>query len=123
MTTLSQLQNLITFTPAARTATANGTGVDLQGYINPGGRQMKAYLNVGTVSGTSPTLDVKMQESDDNSVFTDIAGATFAQKTAQGAEEIHFKTNKRYVRAAATIAGTTPSFTFDTTVLAEKRIK
>lgn len=122
MQTLLNLINLFLFTPAARTATANGAGVDLQGYTQPGGRQMKAILTNGTTSGTSPTLDVKIQESDDNSVFTDISGATFAQKTAAGNEEIHFRTNKRYVRAVATIGGTTPSFTFAVLLLVGKRV-
>lgn len=123
MTTLSQVGYLVTFTPAARTATANGTGVDLTGYINSGGRALKAILDNGTTSGTTPTLDVKIQDSDDNSVFADITGATFTQLTAAGNQEIHFRTNKRYVRAVATIAGTTPSFTFDVVVLAVKRMK
>ncbi|TXH55825.1 MAG: hypothetical protein E6Q97_07990 [Desulfurellales bacterium] len=121
MNTLLQLVNLFLFTPAARTATANGTGVDLQGYTNPGGRQMKAILTNGTTSGTSPTLDVKLQDSDDNSTFADITGATFAQKTAAGNEEIQFRTNKRYVRAVATIGGTSPSFTFAVLLLVNKR--
>lgn len=123
MTTLSQVGYLVTFTPAARTATANGTGVDLTGYINPGGRAMKAIVNNGTTSGTTPTLDVKMQDSPDNSVWTDITGATATQLTAAGNAEISFRTNQKWVRAVATIGGTTPSFTFDVIVLAVKRQK
>lgn len=122
MNALSHLINLFLFTPAARTANANGTGVDLQGYTQPGGRQLKAILTNGTTSGTTPTLDVKLQDSDDNTTFTDITGATFAQKTAAGNEEIHFRTNKRYVRAVATIGGTSPSFTFAVLLLAQKRV-
>lgn len=121
MATQSNFAVLELFSAAARTASANGTGVDLQGYVNPGGRQMKAYLNVGAASGTTPTLDVKIQESDDDSTYTDISGATFTQATAAITEEIHFRTSKRYVRAVATIGGTTPSFTFCVVLLAEKR--
>lgn len=33
--------NILNLLPAlARTASANGSGVDLRGYVNPGGRQM-----------------------------------------------------------------------------------
>lgn len=111
------------FNAAARTATANGTGADLKTYAapGPGSQQMKAIITCGTAAGTTPTLDVKLQESDDNSTFTDISGATFTQLTAAGSEEIEFQTNKRYVRAVATIAGTSPSFTFATLLIAGKR--
>ena len=122
MATQANLDIKILFPALARTATANGTGVDLQGYINAGGRQMKAFLDVGAVSGTTPTLDVKLQDSADNVTYADIAGATFAQATAATSQAIHFRTNKRYVRAVATIAGTTPSFTCSVYALAEKRL-
>lgn len=96
----------------AVTSTTNGTGVDLQGTINPGGRGFGAWLAVSAASGTSPTCDVKIQESDDNSTFTDITGATFTQLTTTSTGElIQVRTNKRYVRAVATLAGTSPSFT------------
>ena len=115
-----ELKNLL---PAlTRTASANGTSVDLQGYVNPGRRQMKAYLNTGEVSGTTPTQDVKIQESADNTTFTDVSGATFAQQTTIGSEAIHFRTNKRYVRAVTAITGGTPSFTSGCYLLVEKRL-
>jgi hypothetical protein len=96
---------------AARTATANGTGID---FVNGDGFCF-AMLHVGTTSGTAPTLDVKIQESTDNSTFTDISGATFTQATAAqsaGADvpRITFNRTKQYLRAVATIGGTTPSF-------------
>jgi hypothetical protein len=121
MATLSEFGALELLAPATRTASANGAGVDLQPYTNPGGRNVKAVLDVGTVTGTSPTLDVKMQQSDDNSTFSDISGAAFAQQTAAGLNELHFVATKRYVRAVATIAGTSPSFPCATVLLAQKR--
>lgn len=108
---------------AARTATANGTGVDTQAYTNSQGHEYAAHLNVGTVTGTSPTLDVKVQESDaSGSGYADISGATFAQKTAAGTETIYFRSNKRYVRVVATIGGTSPSFPCACVLLAHKRL-
>jgi hypothetical protein len=121
MATLSEFGALELLPAATRTASANGTGVDLQKYTNPGGRAMKAVLEVGTVTGTSPTLDVKMQQSDDNSTFADISGAAFAQVTAAGLSELHFQATKRYVRAVATIGGTSPSFPCAVVILAQKR--
>lgn len=115
------------FPAAARTATANGSGLDMvttvTGRHKPflTERMYKAIVSCGTVSGTTPTLDLKIQESDDNSNWSDITGATFTQLTAAGREEIHFKSNKRYIRAVATIGGTTPSFTFSVVLLGYER--
>lgn len=107
------------FAAAARTASANGTAVNLSGYAAK--RQMLAYLDVGEVSGTSPTLDVKIQESADGSTWADIPGAAFARKTAVAQETLYFATTKKYVRAVATIGGTSPSFTFGCYLVALKR--
>lgn len=109
--------------PAARkTSSATGADVDLKGYINPGGRQMKAFLSVSAVSGTSPTLDVKIQEADATSTYTDVTSASFTQlTTVSGNQEIHFRTNKRYVRAIATLGGTSPIFDAAVVLLVEKR--
>lgn len=98
--------------PSTRTATVTGTGVDLSPYVNTVNTNLKIVADVGTVTGTTPTLDIKIQDSDDNSTYADITSATFTQITATGtgAVEIHTKTNKRYIRAVGTIGGTTPSF-------------
>lgn len=103
--------------PVTATASANGTGVDTQGYSDA-----MVVLEVGTVSGTTPTLNVKIQESDDNSSFSDVTGATFTQVSATGSSQVLRVTElnlvrKRYLRAVATIAGTTPSFAFGTEFL------
>lgn len=102
---------------AARTATVNGSGADLWGVAGRA-REVIAVLSSAAGTGTTPTLDVKLQESDDNSSFTDIAaaniagGAQFAQVTTVASfQERIYRPQKRYVRAVATIGGTTPSFT------------
>ena len=122
MTNLIDLVNMVvsgaSFTPGAQTTTANGTGVDLAN----GTESTNAVLNVGTVTGTTPTLNVKMQESDDNTTFLDIAGATFTQVTATTARQvIRFLRGKRYCRCVATIAGTTPSFAMGLDLFAQKK--
>lgn len=97
------------FAPVARTTTANGTGVDLQGAAD-----VLVVLNNGTTSGTTPTLDVKIQDSADNSTFADVTGLTFTQVTAALTNPVALQVDpravRRYIRAVATIAGTTPSF-------------
>ncbi len=121
MANLTEFDVKVLLGAGARTASASGSGVDLQPLTHAGGRAMKAFVDVAAVSGTTPTLDLKMQESDDNSSWSDIAGAAFVQKTAVGQDSIHFRTIKRYVRVVATIGGTTPSFTFGVYLMGQKR--
>lgn len=98
---------------AAVTATANGTSIDNTSSTAYGG---SAALHVTVVSGTNPTLDVKIQHSTDNSTWADLI--TFTQVTADNQSE--YKTTatptttvNRYTRAIWTVGGTdTPTFTF-----------
>lgn len=93
----------------ARAASANGAGVDVRDYHGRG----KIVLSTGTVTGTSPTQDVKIQDSADNSTFADLSPAlAFTQQTAAGKQELQvdLDTVRRYIRAVTTIAGTSPSF-------------
>jgi len=90
-------------------ANTNGSAVDLRGYVGRG--ELRFFLSVGSVSGTSPTLDVKIQQSDSSSSgFADITGAAFAQVDAVGNQEIKVTPTKRYVRAVVTVGGTSPVF-------------
>lgn len=79
--------------------------------------------SLGVVSGTTPTLDVKMQESDDDTTWTDIAGAIFTEVSAANQEQrIRFLHSKRYCRSYATIGGTnSPSFDAAVEVLAQAK--
>ena len=100
------LQSLV---PAVRTSSGDGVSADMKDYI--GGAE--ATLDVGAASGTTPTLNVKLQDSEDDSSFADIVGATFAEVTAANKiESIRFDVDaaRRHVRAVATIAGSSPSF-------------
>ncbi len=103
--------------PATVTATTNGSGVDRTGY-----EHMVAILDIGGVSGT-PTFDVKVQDSADNSAFADYvpeitgiqnaAGTTaaFPQKTANGIShlDVDLRGARKYIRAVITVGGGTPS--------------
>lgn len=101
--------------PSVRTTSANGSAVDLQATIHPGGREIKAYLNLSSTAGTSPSVTGKIQDSDTTTAadFTDVSGATFTAitSTAGGTEAIHFQTNKRYVRAVLTFTANTTEAT------------
>lgn len=109
------------FAPAARTATANGTGVDMLDYEG----SALVILDSAAGGGTSPTLDVKLQESDTSGgTYTDIAGAAFAQVTGTASQQklvIDASKAKRFVRAVATIGGTSPTFTCAVAFVALKK--
>ena len=106
--------------PQARTADGSGTAIDTHGsaYGNP--RELVCHVDVGEVSGTSPTLDVKLEDSDDDSSFADVSGGAFTQKTATGVQELRATGFRRYVRAVAAVGGTSPSFTFGVVAVAGK---
>jgi hypothetical protein len=101
------------------TADGNGTGVDLQQFVG----SVAIVLAAKNTAGSTPTLDIKLQDSADNSTFADIAGATFTQVTDAGTsaavlEKISLNVNAcaRYVRAVKDIGGTS-SPAFDVTVV------
>lgn len=74
---------------------------------NGAGREMLILLNTGTFSTGS--LDLKIQESDDNSTWNDITGAAFPQITSANDEKLYIgriqiEHRKRYFRAHETLA-------------------
>jgi hypothetical protein len=100
---------------AAQTASFNSNSVDLSKF-----ERCLAILDIGAVTGTSPTFDAKWQESPDNSTFTDVAGfsnlsittiTTANQTKTMEIRPSQLSAGKRYVRVAVTIGGTSPSFT------------
>ncbi len=113
------------FTLAARTVTLNSG--DLTNPINA--RGVLLYLNVTAASGTTPTLDVKVQHKDSlQAIYVDVPGGAFTQKTGAITDTLVVYpgiavTANRQVsatigavwRIVATIGGTTPSFTFSVT--------
>ena len=103
------------------TANADGVGVDLQGYQGA----LKVILNSGAGGGTSPTLDIKIQDSADNSVFADVSGKVFTQVTGVASIQslaIDTRAVRRYIRAALTITGTSPTFGLAITAVGQKQI-
>lgn len=90
---------------AAKTnGTSNGTGVDMASYEG-----VEFVFAVGVV--TDGTHTPKIQESDDNSVFTDVAAADQIGTLAVLASNVHqtcgYIGTKRYVRPVITTASAT----------------
>jgi hypothetical protein len=96
-----------TLSPAARTANANGVGVDLQGFEG-------ALVLIQTGVITDGTHAFEVQESDDNVTFTAVADADLqGTEPSVGATDddkvyrIGYVGTKRYVRVVSTASGTT----------------
>ncbi|MEE4546462.1 hypothetical protein V2S66_31420 [Streptomyces sp. V4-01] len=100
-------------TPGVRTDTAAtlGTAVDTGGSLSFGAQ---AYLHLGAFTGTDVT--VKIQDSADNSSFTDVASLAFTQVTAAPATQriaiANTATVRRYVRATTVTTGGFTSASF-----------
>lgn len=104
----------------ARTATYSGTAFDSAAYDGT----VKFLLDVGAVTGTSPTCDFKITHSDTSGgTYTDVTGATASQITATGIREINVDIGaaKQFLKVTGTIAGTTPSFTISEAIVGQKK--
>lgn len=97
---------------AARTATASS------GPVAAAGQATVALLLVhcSAASGTTPTLDVALEQSADGSSWSAVTGGAATQLTAAGNRIATGLITANYVRATATIGGTTPSFTFSASI-------
>ncbi len=100
-----------------------GSSLDLQGYQG----KVRITLNIGTVTGTSPTLDIKVQDSADNATFADVSPAVaFAQKVSGSANTndsivVDTRAVRRYIKLYGTVGGTTPSFTVSALAIGQKQ--
>ncbi|MFC5217328.1 hypothetical protein [Streptomyces coerulescens] len=100
-----------TLTPAARTATVNGTTVD-RAEDSSHFQDALVVIPVGTVTDGTHTFAV--QESDDNSSWAAVADADLqgtepavTSSTDETVYEIGYKGKKRYLRVAVTVASAT----------------
>ena len=114
----------VSLAAAVRSAAANGTGVDLQGY-----ESATVLVDVGAEGDTlssSVYFELSLEESDDNSTFTDVAQADIVDGTiasggiflkldgttggdpdsAGGIFRVGYVGNKRYLRVVIAKTGT-----------------
>ena len=93
--------------PAA--GTVNGASIDMRGYD-----EVLVIVSVGAIA-SAHTLDVKLQESANNSAWADITDGAFPQCVdGDGENEVHlgrvvcsYSGRKRYLRAVGTGVGAT----------------
>lgn len=103
------MQNVQVVASAARTSTGNSGVVRCAAVTTRSGRA-RFFLHVTEASGTSPTLNVAIKASTPGGLKTMVS---FAQKTAASEETVLVDGCPEEVQVEWTIAGTTPSFTFD----------
>lgn len=117
-----------TLAAASRSASANGTAVDVSLFDG----HAICILDVANVSGTTPTADVKLQECDTSGgTFTDLgaagslvpAAAFTQQTTGSSLQKLGFEVQatKKYVRAVLTLGGTSPVYTCGCYILGTKK--
>lgn len=111
---LHEIVKCLTALAGTATSTQTSAALDTTGF-----KEALITLSVGAVSGTSPTLDVKVQSSaTSGGTYADITGAVFGQKTSGGSitapnvfvSRLQLDGQRPFLKVVATIAGTTPSF-------------
>lgn len=93
--------------PATVTANGNVTGVDVSKFES-------IALISAIAEPTAGTLSIKLQDSDDNTNFTDVPGMVFQTlntTTKTSTLKVNSDRFKKYVRVVDTVGGTTPSAT------------
>jgi hypothetical protein len=89
--------------PQNVTASVNGSGIDFNNQTG----QCFATQEIGTLSGTSPSLTGQIQQSPDNSTWSNVSGGAFtAVSTSNNFQFIAFTRSQRYLRYIVTAGGT-----------------
>ncbi len=102
---------------AITVATVNGDDVDRSGF-----KEALVEVDVGLLGGTSPTLDVKVQEAPDDGsgapgTYVDVSGAVYPQFTTANSNKrvvgrLNLINRQKFLRLVAVGAGTSPTGSF-----------
>lgn len=94
--------SVVSIAPLIRTTSVNGSGVDLANVL-----ENVIFVQCGAL--TDGTHTPKIQESADNSSFTDVAAAdlvgSLSALTANTTQKVSYIGSKRYIRAVNTVTG------------------
>ena len=95
----------ITFeSSTAISATGNSSGLEVTAYM-----EAVIYVSVTTLTGTTPTMDVTVEHSYDNTTFFTLS--KFARITATGQYQKSISGFGKFTRISYTLGGTLPVFT------------
>jgi hypothetical protein len=100
---------------ASAAKTANGSATF--GSQSTGGKALVIQLDQTAHSGTTPTLDVVVEDSVDGTNYNAVTGGSFTQRTTSDGRECLRITAPftEKLRVRWTVGGTTPSYTFSVT--------
>ena len=106
---------------ASVTATATSSAIDLKEFDG----DVLLVLNCAAGTGSSPTLDIKVQDSDETGgTYGDLSGATFTQVTDAASVqtlEVNKDECKRFIKIVQTVGGSSPVFVYGISLVALKK--
>ena len=106
---------------ASVTATATSGAIDLKEFDG----DVLLVLNCAAGTGSSPTLDIKVQDSDESGgTYGDLSGATFTQVTDSASVqtlEVNKDECKRFIKIVQTVGGSSPVFVYGISLVGAKK--
>lgn len=90
---------------AARTSNGTGSALQVEEFI-----EGRVFLDVTAVSGTTPSLTVRIEDSWDGSTWWN--HTNFSAVSAATQKAVSLTTFGKYIRCKWNMTGTSPSFTF-----------
>ena len=106
---------------ASVTATATSGAIDLKEFDG----DVLLVLNCAAGTGSSPTLDIKVQDSDETGgTYGDLSGATFTQVTTSASVqtlEVNKDECKRFIKIVQTVGGSSPVFVYGISLVGAKK--
>ena len=118
---LEKLEISAAVASASVSATATSSAIDLKDFDG----DVLLVLNCAAGTGSSPTLDVKVQDSDETGgTYGDLSGATFTQVTTSASLqtlEVNKDECKRFIKVVQTVGGSSPVFVYGVSLIAAKK--
>tara|TARA_R100001460_G_scaffold19236_1_gene40287 strand:- start:1869 stop:2252 length:384 start_codon:yes stop_codon:yes gene_type:complete len=118
---LEKLEISAAVASASVTATATSSAIDLKEFDG----DVLLVLNCAAGTGSSPTLDIKVQDSDETGgTYGDLSGAAFTQVTDAASLqtlEVNKDECKRFIKLVQTVGGSSPVFVYGISLIGAKK--
>ena len=118
---LEKLEISAAVASASVTATATSSAIDLKEFDG----DVLLVLNCAAGTGSSPTLDIKVQDSDETGgTYGDLSGAAFTQVTDAASLqtlEVNKDECKRFIKIVQTVGGSSPVFVYGISLVGAKK--
>ena len=106
---------------ASVTATATSSAIDLKEFDG----DVLLILNSAAGTGSSPTLNIKVQDSDTSGgTYGDLSGAAFTEVTTSASLqtlEVNKDECNRFIKIVQTVGGSSPVFVYGISLVAAKK--